>query len=99
MNCTLCEVPLTGGMDTYGDVGSEICYECWLAIEENDFSSWYGMAPHHHNFDLTGSWIGSTVLNELPPIGADGRYEIEPGLFFTPDPEVDGSAGMWEDER
>ncbi len=32
MNCTCCQQPLTGGLDTYGDVGQEMCWDCWSEL-------------------------------------------------------------------
>ncbi len=29
MNCTLCNVPLSGRLDTYGPVGDELCWACY----------------------------------------------------------------------
>lgn len=102
MNCICCGKPLINGLDTYGEVGQEMCWDChssFLEADEEEINEWYGLAPHHHDMTLTGSFIGSTVFDPLPEKNANGEYEIEPGLFFRPDPEVDGSAGMWRDER
>lgn len=103
MNCSLCNKPLSGGMDTFGEVGQEMCWDCYSSLliegEEEEITEWYGMAPHHHDFAVTGTYIGSTVLDPLPEPNANGEYEIEPGLFFRPDPEVDGAMGTWRDER
>lgn len=30
--CTICHTPLTGGLDTYGDVGLEMCQRCELEL-------------------------------------------------------------------
>lgn len=101
MKCICCDKELAGGLDTYGEVGQEMCWDCHSAFldDEEEINEWYGLAPHHHDMTLTGSFIGSTVFDPLPEPNANGEYEIEPGLFFRPDPEVDGSAGMWRDER
>ena len=32
MNCMICKTELSGGLDTYGDVGSEVCRECHLDL-------------------------------------------------------------------
>lgn len=34
MNCTSCDKALTGGLDTYGEVGTEFCQECYLSLME-----------------------------------------------------------------
>lgn len=34
MTCTICGQVLTGGLDTYGDVGQEFCHECYLSLLE-----------------------------------------------------------------
>lgn len=31
INCTHCGTPLTGTLDTYGDVGDEQCFKCYFA--------------------------------------------------------------------
>lgn len=93
--CNLCGKSLTGGWDTFGDTGHELCQECYSDVtEQENMQSWYGVGPHHHDLIISGSIIGSTVLDPLPEPNADGDYEIEPGLFFTPDPDVDG-LGTW----
>lgn len=105
--CCICEKRLTGGLDTFGDpqLGlGEFCEQCWRDFQDNmpegDFSSWYGLAPHHHDFDLTGSIFGSTVFDGIPEDNrdADGWYKVEEGLYFRPDPEAPG-CGEWEDRR
>lgn len=30
MNCESCEKPLTGGVDTFGGVGQNLCMGCWV---------------------------------------------------------------------
>jgi hypothetical protein len=32
MTCTCCQTPLTGGPDTFGQVGLEMCQSCWWAL-------------------------------------------------------------------
>lgn len=32
MTCTCCQTPLTGGTDTFGQVGLEMCQSCWWAL-------------------------------------------------------------------
>jgi hypothetical protein len=92
--CTLCHVPLTGGIDTFGDTGSEVCEDCWYELPENN-TSWYGQAPHHHDFTITGDWIGSTVFDPIPAPDEHGVIALPDGRFFVPDMEVGGDAGMY----
>lgn len=96
MNCTICETPLTGGLDTYGDTGEELCFDCWNMLESADFSSWYGMAPHYHDTEAVGGFIGSTRLLPLPEPDQNGVYRVG-DLYFVPDAETDGASGMWYD--
>lgn len=32
LHCTICGTPLSGGLDTYGDVGRELCQRCDLEL-------------------------------------------------------------------
>lgn len=32
MTCTCCNTPLSGGTDTFGDVGLEMCQSCFLEL-------------------------------------------------------------------
>lgn len=101
MNCTHCGKELTNGLDTFGDVGNEICQECWIHLPETyPTHDWYGLAPHIHDLDITGSVIGSTVFVEYrdKPRDETGHYEISPGLWFWPDPETGGAMGVWTQE-
>ena len=95
LHCTICTTPLTGGLDTYGDVGAELCIDCWYDLPEQlEPDSWYGMAPHHHDLERTGSYIGSTVFDPLPEPDANGVYKVG-SLYFVPDEEVGGDQGVW----
>ena len=95
MKCISCGVELKNEIDTFGDHGHEMCWDCW-ATEEGHDNQWYGMAPHHHNLAVTGSFIGSTVLDPLPEPNEHGEYWIaDMGAWFKPDDEVDGAQGMW----
>lgn len=40
MTCTCCQTPLTGGTDTFGQVGQEMCQECWWALREESRIAW-----------------------------------------------------------
>lgn len=97
MRCTICEVELTGGLDTYGGFGEEQCFDCWNALENNDFSSWYGMAPHWHDTQAMGGFIGSTRFEPLLEPDVNGVHCVN-GLYFVPDAETDGASGMWYDK-
>lgn len=96
LRCTRCQTVLQGGLDTFGDPSEEICAECWYEeIEADDSFDHYGMAPHHHDFSITGGWIGSTVLEELPAPDEYGVIALPDGRFFVPDVEVEGAAGTY----
>lgn len=102
LNCTVCGVELQNNVDTYGDVGQETCRDCWYNLqdkmEELYGAKYYGLAPHHHDLTITGSFIGSTVYDPLPEPAPDGRYWIaDRQMWFTPDGEVDGYMGMWSE--
>lgn len=34
LKCTCCSEPLSGGLDTFGDVGREMCWTCWSSFME-----------------------------------------------------------------
>lgn len=95
LNCTGCQKPLGNGLDTFGDVGCEFCWDCYGALngESGPGHDYYGLAPHHHDLSITGSMIGSTVLDPLPQPNSCGAYEIGNTTFF-PDPEAQG-LGVW----
>jgi hypothetical protein len=92
--CMLCQSPLRGELDTFGEPGQEICYDCWVDLPEQN-ETWYGMAPHHHDLTLTGSFIGSTVFDAIPEPDANGVIVLSDGRFFVPDAEVDGAQGTY----
>ena len=101
LKCTCCEKPLSGGIDTFGDIGQEMCWTCYSecsGMGEPVEQSWYGLAPHHHDLSITGGIIGSTVLEPLSQYKlVNGEYEIEPNLHFMPDYEegINGAMGTW----
>jgi len=102
MKCIVCETPLTNGVDTFGEVNQEMCWDCWSTLEAMSKSeSWYGLAPHRHDLNKTGSYIGSTVYEPLAgEPNANGAYWVESSqLWFTPDEETDGTAGVWSTEE
>lgn len=95
MNCLHCGVPLTGGLDTFGDHGLEVCQACWLAgVDTAESGSWYGLGPHEHAHDDEGRIIiGGTKFLPLPPPDRSGNIVIG-GWVFVPDPEAPG-CGVW----
>lgn len=84
MHCHNCGIEFKTPDEAYGDVGAELCQSCFLELAEMEAGtgSWYGLAPRKPYHDR--------------PCENDW-YEIEPGLWFWPDKEVDGGMGIWED--
>lgn len=39
LHCSSCGVELTGGLDTYGDIGKELCFRCNLDWSETDYNN------------------------------------------------------------
>lgn len=103
LKCKACQCELSGGLDTYGAPGQELCQQDWLALSyeaEQVERTWYGLAPHHHDLTITGSIIGSTVFDPLPEEKNEyGERIIEPGLYFLPEDETGGYMGLWRDTR
>lgn len=102
INCHMCGVELHNDTDTYGYHGSELCADCWYEQDEQENGVYYyGAAPHFHDLSRTGSFIGSTVFEDYKATSKRderGRYWIESRqMWFTPDDEVGGDAGMWEE--
>ena len=102
ITCHMCGVELKNETDTYGDYGQELCADCWYELDEiTNGVYYYGMAPHHHDLSITGSYIGSTIFEDYKSTSKrdeHGRYWIESRkMWFTPDDEVDGEQGMWEE--
>jgi len=91
LECYFCGTLLTGGGDTFGDVGQECCQTCfWEYQDVYEYAAQfdYGLAPHYHDTIITGSVIGGTVFEPLPEPAEDGRYWIENrNAWFSPDPE------------
>lgn len=57
MNCHMCGCELAGDLDTFGEIGEEVCQACWGELIEATASTgeqWYGMAPHDHVQDEYG---------------------------------------------
>lgn len=94
LNCSICGIALHNALDTYGDVGSELCETCWYDMLDVELDCWYGVASHVHDLSKTGSFIGSTVLTPLPAPDEHGVYAVD-GLYFVPDAETEGGCGMW----
>lgn len=92
--CICCEKPLQGGTDTFDGVNSPMCWECYAEWQSGPSGQWYGLAPHHHDLSITGSIIGSTVLDSLPAPNTNGEYMIG-DCTFLPDPDAPG-LGTWE---
>ena len=101
LKCTVCNVELKNELDTYGDIGQEMCADCWYEWYDNTYGvEYYGLAPHIQDLDVTGSFIGSTIMLDYSAAKRDehGRYWIEDfRMWFTPDDEVDGHMGMWQE--
>jgi hypothetical protein len=94
--CTACQKALAGGTDTFGDVDCPFCWECYGALNGEggigpEGGDYYGLAPHHHDLTITGSIIGSTVLDPLPEPNANGEYIIGNQVFIPTEPGM----GIW----
>ena len=57
IECYKYGTPLSGGLDTYGLPGAEMCWPCYSAdnAQEQKGDSWYGLAPHQHVLAEDGS--------------------------------------------
>ncbi len=88
--CIRCDKPLSGGLDTFGAIGLEMCWGCYAETCgcPEGIDSFYGLAPHHRDLSITGSLIGSTVLNPLPDPD-NGEYDLGWATFVM-DPEAPG---------
>jgi hypothetical protein len=41
IKCSVCETPLTGGIDTFGTRGEEVCSTCWYTTAQgNSLTEW-----------------------------------------------------------
>jgi len=81
--CTGCGGLLTNGLDTFGSVNLPMCWRCYSSLQGEDHSC-YGLAPHHHDLERTGSYVGSTV------------FDLDEHPDFVPDPD-DPELGFWSD--
>ena len=79
--CAVCNEEIQGA-EVYGPIDAPRCWTCYAEGNEGGHV-YYGMAPHHHDESITGSVIGSTVIES-----------IEPTDEFTPDPDAPG-LGVW----
>lgn len=61
MHCTCCQIPLTGGLDTYGDLDLPMCQACYLDLIEQSRGSYVPMFTCTHYPD--GS-IGCSMTPE-----------------------------------
>lgn len=47
IECVCCDTELTGKLDTYGDVGEEMCKECYFTMFD-DWKAWkFGQGVPH----------------------------------------------------
>lgn len=91
--CTVCGKLLTGGVDTYGDSGSELCWECYSEMA-GEPEPLYGLAPHEHDFSQ-GLGVPGKSTTFLPLTrDENGRYMLPDGVEFIPDPDSPG-CGMY----
>lgn len=106
LNCVSCGCTLYNDVNTFGEVGQEMCWTCWSRdipledIRDMEDEGYYGLAPHHHDTTITGSLIGSTVYEPLPgEPNENGEYWIpDRNAWFWPDPEMDGMMGVWREK-
>lgn len=89
----------------YGNDG-DLCQSCYLMLAEHansEWDSWYGMAPHEHVplVNQAGAKVGhiTRLIDYSDKPQVDSWYEIEPGLWFYPDAEVEGAQGIWKNAR
>jgi hypothetical protein len=82
MRCIVCDVELTGGLDTYGSYDMPMCWDCYSEMAGETIQPYYGLGPHHHDLTITGSFIGSTV------------FDAQDDPNFSPDPDAPG-LGVW----
>lgn len=40
MTCQCCGTPLTNSVDTFGDVGQEMCWQCWSGLWGDRIWKW-----------------------------------------------------------
>jgi len=95
--CEQCGKPIAN-FETFGNVNEQLCWDCYSEIfDAESEQEWYGVGPHKHDLSITGSIIGSTVHDDLSQYEkVNGWYQIEPGLYFWPDPDPRAAGcGIW----
>ncbi len=96
VNCTACEKDMPFDRSSYGDLNAPFCFGCWNDMQDDAIDDMYGPGPHTHDLSKTGSFIGSTVLKELPAAEASGWIDLEPlggwyrDWMYKPDEEAPG---------
>ena len=81
--CTVCEKPLTGGLDTYGAHNEPMCWDCYAELSSEAGETYYGLAPHVHHVDEQGR-----MTTEFLPLTDKDKER------FMPDPDAPG-CGVW----
>lgn len=81
MNCQDCGKPLTSGLDTFGWVNEELCWDCYATRNAEAGEPHYGLGPHVHDFDPETGAMTTTFL----PVDDEE---------FMPDPDAPG-LGVW----
>lgn len=97
-SCQGCAYKFKHEWEIYGAVGDSLCADCYFDMisSAQGYEEWYGLAPHGHDMNRTGSIIGSTVFKPLPDkVDENGWYDLGNGTFFWPDPEVGPYMGIW----
>ena len=87
--CVRCDRVLRGDVDTFGELRNPMCWNCYAETNAEGGQPYDGIAPHHHDLSQTGSFIGSTVFEDLV-LNENGEIELEDGTVFIPDPEAPG---------
>lgn len=93
VNCTLCGKEMKFDRNSYGDLDCPFCFDCWGEAEIAETDDMYGPGPHAHDLSKTGSFVGSTVLLELPAPDASGWIDLAPlggwyaNWMYKPDDE------------
>jgi hypothetical protein len=82
MNCYNCDKPLTGGLDTFGLVNEELCWDCYATRNAEAGEPVYGLGPHVHDLDPETGAMTTTFLDQS--LTDD----------FMPDPDAPG-LGVW----
>jgi hypothetical protein len=59
MNCICCETLLTNNLDTFGDVGQEMCWECWSGLLQDRICRVFALPQ-----DIWGLGLTTAVCTE-----------------------------------